>query len=135
MQRIRQRRNQRNSRARKQAYLENLEQRWSDCARTGAQATAEMQQAARRVDSQNGVLRDLLREVGVPDTVVEARLLVAGVARLRKDTTVSRPKVSSNTTVCIWSTKPSYDVDHKRLAMHEIGHFCMFDWTTQVGTC
>jgi len=55
-----------------------------------------MQQAARRVDSQNSVLRDLLREVGVPDAMVETRLLAAGVAIIETQATAARSKVSQN---------------------------------------
>jgi len=75
--RARQRKNQQNSRKRKQSYLEDLEQRWSSCVRTGAQASTEMQREARRVDGENVVLRAMLRELGVLDSVVEARLIDA----------------------------------------------------------
>ena len=55
--------------------MEDLEQRWSTCVRTGAQASTEMQREARRVDGENVVLRAMLREMGVPDAVIEARLV------------------------------------------------------------
>lgn len=66
-QRARLRRNQRNSRARKQAYIEDLEQRWNVCLKAGARATEEMQKEARRVHEENLVLRALLRERGIDD--------------------------------------------------------------------
>lgn len=125
-QRIRQRRNQRNSRARKQAYLEDLERRWSNCVKSGAQATAEMQQAARRVDSENGVLRDLLREVGVPDAVVEARLMAAGVARLRNEATASRPRVSAKRHTQYCGLHACCSILIIVLAMRDVHHSCTF---------
>ncbi len=57
--------NQRNSRSKGQAYLKDLELKWSECVRLGAQANAGMQLAARRVALENGFLRDLLRERGL----------------------------------------------------------------------
>jgi len=73
-QRARLRRNQRNSRARKQAYIQDLEQRWGQCVQLGAQATIEMQQAARRVQDENRLLRMVLRKQGLDDAAVEMAL-------------------------------------------------------------
>ncbi|KAI3321473.1 hypothetical protein HD806DRAFT_502669 [Xylariaceae sp. AK1471] len=69
--RARLRRNQRNSRARKQAYVQDLEQRWSECVRLGAQATIEMQREARRVQEENRLLRALLHQQGWDDMAIQ----------------------------------------------------------------
>ncbi|KAI0378270.1 hypothetical protein F5Y04DRAFT_152430 [Hypomontagnella monticulosa] len=72
--RARLRRNQRNSRARKQAYIQSLEQRWSECVRLGVQATAEMQKEARRVQEENRLLRTVLRNQGLDDIAIQKAL-------------------------------------------------------------
>lgn len=77
-QRARLRNNQRNSRARKQAYLEELEKKWSQCVRTGAEATVEMQAAARKVQHDNEVLKAMLIELGVTKDQINARLKPVG---------------------------------------------------------
>lgn len=77
-QRARLRNNQRNSRARKQAYLEELEKKWAQCVRTGAEATVEMQTAARKVQTDNEVLKTMLLELGVLKEQIDARLKAAG---------------------------------------------------------
>ncbi|KAI1344698.1 hypothetical protein F5Y15DRAFT_1519 [Xylariaceae sp. FL0016] len=68
------RRNQRNSRARKQAYIRDLETRWDECMRTGAQATVEMQGAARRVHEENRLLRTLLHGQGMDNRAIQNAL-------------------------------------------------------------
>ncbi|KAF2453712.1 hypothetical protein BDY21DRAFT_374518 [Lineolata rhizophorae] len=69
------RRNQRNSRARKQAYLKDLEHRWNECLRLGVQASADMQQAARKVSHENEQLRKMLHERGLTDDMIKDELL------------------------------------------------------------
>jgi hypothetical protein len=70
-QRARLRRNQRNSRARKQAYVQDLEDRWSGCVKLGAQATVEMQREARRVQDENRLLRAVLHRRGFDDRAIQ----------------------------------------------------------------
>lgn len=72
--RARLRRNQRNSRARKADYLHDLERRWSQCVRSGAQASEELQTAARHVREENSVLRAMLAEYGAGRCVVDRRV-------------------------------------------------------------
>ncbi|KAI0809436.1 hypothetical protein GGR55DRAFT_649938 [Xylaria sp. FL0064] len=72
--RARLRRNQRNSRARKQAYIQDLEQRWNECVRLGAQASVEMQKEARRVQQENRLLRLLLHKQGLDDVAIKEAL-------------------------------------------------------------
>ncbi|KAI1425612.1 hypothetical protein F5Y12DRAFT_363081 [Xylaria sp. FL1777] len=74
--RARLRRNQRNSRARKQAYVQELEERWNECVRLGVQATVEMQREARRVQAENRLLRGLLHKQGLDDVAIEEALVV-----------------------------------------------------------
>ncbi|KAJ2976732.1 hypothetical protein NUW58_g8013 [Xylaria curta] len=69
--RARLRRNQRNSRARKQAYVQDLERRWNSCVRLGVQATTEMQKEARRVQEENRLLRALLHQQGFNDVAIQ----------------------------------------------------------------
>ncbi|KAI1363256.1 hypothetical protein F5Y08DRAFT_310061 [Xylaria arbuscula] len=68
--RARLRRNQRNSRARKQAYVQDLEKRWNECLRLGAQATVEMQRESRKVHDENRLLRCLLHNQGLDDAAI-----------------------------------------------------------------
>ncbi|KAH8168079.1 hypothetical protein CIB48_g142 [Xylaria polymorpha] len=75
--RARLRRNQRNSRARKQAYVQDLEQRWNECVRLGAQATVEMQREARRVQEENRLLRTLLHKQGLDDMAIHEAITAA----------------------------------------------------------
>ncbi|KAI1347728.1 hypothetical protein F5Y01DRAFT_329256 [Xylaria sp. FL0043] len=72
--RARLRRNQRNSRARKQAYIQDLEKRWNECVRLGAQASVEMQKEARRVQQENRLLRLLLHKQGLDDAAIKEAL-------------------------------------------------------------
>ncbi|KAH8653098.1 hypothetical protein BGZ60DRAFT_178364 [Tricladium varicosporioides] len=72
--RTRLRRNQRNSRARKQAYVQDLERRWQECVELGAQATTRMQQEARKVQEENRLLRVVLREQGFNDITLQHAL-------------------------------------------------------------
>ncbi|KAI1418310.1 hypothetical protein F5Y13DRAFT_148962 [Hypoxylon sp. FL1857] len=78
--RARLRRNQRNSRARKQAYIESLESRWSECVRLGAQATVEMQKEAQRVQEENRLLRTVLRNQGLDDNAIKRAIDSARLA-------------------------------------------------------
>ncbi|KAK8855165.1 Major Facilitator Superfamily protein [Apiospora arundinis] len=71
LEKARLRRNQRNSRARKQAYIRDLENRWNECVRLGAQATVEMQREARRVQEENHVLRQLLQSRGMEHEAIQ----------------------------------------------------------------
>ena len=72
------RNNQRNSRARRQAYVKELEGKWANCVQTGARANLEMQQAARRVVAENVLLRQLLNEQGLNDEAIQSRIKQAG---------------------------------------------------------
>ncbi|EXF78054.1 hypothetical protein CFIO01_07734 [Colletotrichum fioriniae PJ7] len=63
--------NQRRSRARKKEYVQEIEQRLRQCQLQGVEASAEVQQAARRVADENHKLRQLLQHVGYGDEVVE----------------------------------------------------------------
>ncbi|KFA69366.1 hypothetical protein S40285_08752, partial [Stachybotrys chlorohalonatus IBT 40285] len=74
LERARLRRNQRNSRARKQAYMRSLENRWSECMRLGAQATVEMQKEARKVQEENQLLRAVLHRQGLDPTAIQSSL-------------------------------------------------------------
>ncbi|RWA05372.1 hypothetical protein EKO27_g9730 [Xylaria grammica] len=73
--RARLRRNQRNSRARKQAYVQDLEKRWNECVRLGAQASVEMQREARRVQEENKLLRALLHKQGLDDMAIRGGIV------------------------------------------------------------
>ncbi|KAI9679218.1 MAG: hypothetical protein M1817_005237 [Caeruleum heppii] len=66
--------NQRRSRARRRQYLQELEDRWRACESAGAQASTEIQSAARQVAWENKQLKALLRETGVDDGQIEAYL-------------------------------------------------------------
>ncbi|KAK1635183.1 hypothetical protein BDP81DRAFT_482240 [Colletotrichum phormii] len=63
--------NQRRSRARKKEYVQEIEQRLRQRQLQGVEASAEVQQAARRVADENHKLRQLLQHVGYGDEVVE----------------------------------------------------------------
>ncbi|KAI2775691.1 hypothetical protein F4815DRAFT_394027 [Daldinia loculata] len=78
--RARLRRNQRNSRARKQAYIQNLEKQWNECMRLGAQATIEMQKEARRIQEENRLLRTLLHDQGFDDVAIQRVIDAAKLA-------------------------------------------------------
>ncbi|KAI0847382.1 hypothetical protein F5Y00DRAFT_117377 [Daldinia vernicosa] len=78
--RARLRRNQRNSRARKQAYIQNLEKQWNECMRLGAQATIEMQKEAQRVQEENRLLRTLLHDQGFDDVAIQRVIDAAKLA-------------------------------------------------------
>ncbi|KAF6831160.1 hypothetical protein CMUS01_07438 [Colletotrichum musicola] len=66
--------NQRRSRARKKEYLQNLENRLRECQLQGVTASAEVQQAARRVAEENQKLRQLLGNLGVSGDRVDQYL-------------------------------------------------------------
>ncbi|KAK3721033.1 hypothetical protein LTR37_003323 [Vermiconidia calcicola] len=70
------RENQRRSRARRKEYLQELENKYHECERTGATASAELQAAARKVLDENKGLRQILRQQGFTDADVDT-LLVA----------------------------------------------------------
>lgn len=59
--------NQRRSRARRKEYLNDLESKYRNCEQVGIEASAEIQQAARRVVEENKRLRGLLRRMGVSE--------------------------------------------------------------------
>ncbi|KAK6950654.1 hypothetical protein Daesc_007178 [Daldinia eschscholtzii] len=83
--RARLRRNQRNSRARKQAYIQNLEKQWNECMRLGAQATIEMQKEAKRVQEENRLLRSLLRNQGLDDAAIQRAIDAAKLTERSMD--------------------------------------------------
>ncbi|KAI0429003.1 hypothetical protein F5Y09DRAFT_311468 [Xylaria sp. FL1042] len=119
--RARLRRNQRNSRARKQAYIQDLEKRWNECVRLGAQATVEMQREARRVQEENGLLRTLLHKQGLDDTTIKEALavLTASEGNKKQSTsfhcpteypaqtgiTLAAPN-AQNSSSCEWQSRP-----------------------------
>ncbi|KAK5702643.1 hypothetical protein LTR97_003589 [Elasticomyces elasticus] len=63
--------NQRRSRARRKEYLSEIEAKYRTCEQTGAEASAEIQQAARRVLEENKRLRELLKHQGLSDTEID----------------------------------------------------------------
>lgn len=66
--------NQRRSRARRKEYLQELEARLRQCELQGIEASAEIQQAARKVADENKKLRSLLAQHGVADDNIETYL-------------------------------------------------------------
>lgn len=66
--------NQRRSRARRKEYLQEIEQRLRAYEQQGVEASAEIQQAARRVVDENRKLRTLLNDNDVDDATIEAYL-------------------------------------------------------------
>lgn len=73
-QRTRVRNNQWDTRAKRQAYLTELEMKWSDCVKHGAQANADIQQATGRVKRENDFLKALLQERGLEDEALKSRI-------------------------------------------------------------
>ncbi|KAK2044443.1 hypothetical protein LZ31DRAFT_284781 [Colletotrichum somersetense] len=63
--------NQRRSRARKKEYVLEIEQKLRECQSQGVEASAEVQQAARRVANENHKLRQLLHTLGLDDRQIE----------------------------------------------------------------
>ena len=68
---LRNRENQRASRARRKGYIEDLEKRVRQYERDGAGATVEVQSAARKVAEENFWLRSLLGQYGVAKNDVD----------------------------------------------------------------
>lgn len=64
--------NQRRSRARRKEYLQELEVKYRSCEQLGVQASAEIQQAAKRVLDENRRLRALLHQKGVSDAEIDS---------------------------------------------------------------
>lgn len=63
--------NQRRSRARRKEYLQELEGKYRSCEAVGAEASAEIQAAARKVLDENKRLRRLLRQQGLTDLDID----------------------------------------------------------------
>jgi hypothetical protein len=63
--------NQRRSRARRKEYLQELETKYRICEQIGAEASAEIQSAARRVLDENKKLRTLLKSRGMSDMEID----------------------------------------------------------------
>ncbi|THW30796.1 hypothetical protein D6D25_05835 [Aureobasidium pullulans] len=63
--------NQRRSRARRKEYLQELETKYRSCEAVGAEASAEIQAAARKVLDENKRLRRLLRQQGFSDADID----------------------------------------------------------------
>ncbi|KAJ4163567.1 hypothetical protein LMH87_005288 [Akanthomyces muscarius] len=97
--RARLRRNQRNSRARKQAYIRDLEDRWNECVKLGAQATAEMQAVARKVHEENVLLRRILAHRGFGEDTIERALENERMALGEDDPRVASQRPATLTTV------------------------------------
>lgn len=66
------RENQRRSRARRKQYLQELEEKFRKCEVVGAQASSEIQSAARRVLEENHRLRSMLKARGVTDQEINS---------------------------------------------------------------
>ncbi|KAK1062654.1 hypothetical protein LTR74_010110 [Friedmanniomyces endolithicus] len=66
--------NQRRSRQRRKEYLSELEVKYRSCEQIGAEASAEIQSAARRVLEENKRLRQLLKQQGLSDAEIDAFL-------------------------------------------------------------
>ncbi|MCJ1356645.1 MAG: hypothetical protein MMC33_006640 [Icmadophila ericetorum] len=66
--------NQRRSRARRKEYLQELEEKYRNCELMGAQASAEIQAAARKVLEENKQLRALLQSQGLTDEEIDTHL-------------------------------------------------------------
>ena len=71
---VRIRENQRRSRARRKDYLKEIETRWRGCESRGAEASIEIQVAARNVAEENKRLRALLRQNGIQDSEIDSYL-------------------------------------------------------------
>ncbi|KAK5132400.1 hypothetical protein LTR08_009083 [Meristemomyces frigidus] len=63
--------NQRRSRARRKEYLQELETKYRHCQQVGAEASSEIQTAARKVAGENKRLRLLLKQQGVSDAEID----------------------------------------------------------------
>ena len=63
--------NQRRSRARRKEYLQELEAKYRSCEAVGAEASQEIQAAARKVLDENKRLRRLLRQQGFSDADID----------------------------------------------------------------
>lgn len=63
--------NQRRSRARRKEYLNDLEDKFRHCEQQGVTASAEMQEAARRVLEENRRLREILLQKGIATEEIE----------------------------------------------------------------
>jgi hypothetical protein len=64
--------NKRRFRSRRKEYVADLERSLRELRQQGVQATKEVQLSARRVAQENVLLRDLLRQQGVDDNVVDS---------------------------------------------------------------
>uniref|UniRef100_A0A8H7N5W8 BZIP domain-containing protein n=1 Tax=Bionectria ochroleuca TaxID=29856 RepID=A0A8H7N5W8_BIOOC len=71
---IQDRENQRRSRARRRDYVQYLEARVREYEKTGAQATIEMQQAARAVQAENKSLRAILASYGLSPAAIQMKI-------------------------------------------------------------
>ncbi|KAI9762956.1 MAG: hypothetical protein M4579_000019 [Chaenotheca gracillima] len=90
------RNNQRASRARRREYLETLELRVKQCEFRGAQASVEIQLAARKVARENALLRSLLKLQGVSESEI-AKYLHRSDDSGSRDSTASDEIVRSET--------------------------------------
>ncbi|VUC25737.1 unnamed protein product [Clonostachys rosea] len=68
------RENQRRSRARRRDYVQYLEERVRGYEKAGAQATVEMQQAARAVQAENRSLRAILATYGLSPAAIQMKI-------------------------------------------------------------
>jgi hypothetical protein len=91
---LRNRENQRRSRARRKDYIQELEQRIRQYETAGVKATAEVQAAARKVSEENIGLRSLLGIYGVDNGRIEEFLRTgdASLARREYQQDVALPK-------------------------------------------
>ena len=93
--------NQRRSRARRKEYLQELEAKNRECEQAGVQASAEVQQAAKKVLEENRRLRALLRQQGYADAQIDSMPLdlesytAAGAAQVLENVLSSRKRCLS----------------------------------------
>ncbi|CAI6342112.1 unnamed protein product [Periconia digitata] len=85
--------NQRRSRARRKEYINELEGRLRNCEQAGIEASAEIQNAARRVLEENRKLRLLLHEQGLTDA--EIAVAMGGVNEQSYDGLAAVPALTT----------------------------------------
>jgi hypothetical protein len=116
---LRNRENQRRSRARRKDYIQELEQRLRQHEQAGVKATAEVQAAARKVSEENIRLRSLLGICGVDNGRIEEFLRtgdVSFVSKASSEVRIGRGQVTEKCapmTNCAGTmqTPPAFDTD------------------------
>jgi len=85
---VRIRENQRRSRARRKEYIQELEARLRHCELQGAEASAEIQAAARKVAEENKRLRELLAQRGFGEAKADSYIFTDDTTLSRRDAPV-----------------------------------------------